>query len=61
MIDNFGSGNQQDHIYSTGLSVHTEDVEETLDALGYTWEQIMADKRLLHGLKMAQKKITGQG
>ena len=40
---------------------YTEDVEETLDALGYTWEQIMADKRLLHGLKMAQKKITGQG
>lgn len=39
---------------------YTEDVEETLDALGYTWEQIMADKRLLHGLKMAQKKITGQ-
>ena len=23
VIDNFGSGNQQDHIYSTGLSVHT--------------------------------------
>lgn len=39
---------------------YTEDVEETLDALGYTWEQIMADKRLLHGLKMVQKKITGQ-
>ena len=45
------------------ITVHLEacsDVEETLDALGYTWEQIMADKRLLHGLKMAQKKITGQ-
>lgn len=39
---------------------YTEDVEETLDALGYTLEQILEDRRLLHGLKMAQEKITGR-
>lgn len=29
--------------------------------LGTHGSRFMADKRLLHGLKMAQKKITGQG
>lgn len=39
---------------------YTEDVEETLDALGYTWEQIMADKRSLMDSKWPQKKIQGR-
>lgn len=34
----------------------TYDLEETLDALGLTIEQINADKRLLHGLQKARKK-----
>lgn len=40
---------------------YTGDVEETLDALGYTAEDIQADKRLLHGLEMACKTIIGRG
>lgn len=33
----------------------TYDYEETFDALGLTKEQVNADKRLLHGLKKAEK------
>lgn len=40
---------------------YTEDADETLEALGYTWEQVTADKRLLHGLEMAQKRILSRG
>ncbi len=36
---------------------YTGDLEETLDALGYTWEEVCADKRLHHGLKIAIKKL----
>ena len=32
---------------------YTGDEEDTLDALGYTWEQIETDKRLKHGLEKA--------
>lgn len=31
----------------------TGDVEETLDAVGLTYEEVQADERLLHGLKKA--------
>ena len=34
----------------------TYDLEETLDALNLTTEQVNADKRLLHGLNKAEKK-----
>lgn len=37
-----------DHEYN-----YTKDYEETLDSLGYTWEQVQQDKRLLHGLEKA--------
>jgi hypothetical protein len=37
---------------------YTEDFEETLDALGYTWEQIQADSRLKHGLEKAAARFT---
>lgn len=33
----------------------TYELDETLDALGLTAEQVNADKRLLHGLKKAEK------
>lgn len=33
----------------------TYDLEDTLDALGMTYEQVNADARLLHGLKKAIK------
>lgn len=36
---------------------YTGDAEGALDALGYTWEQIEADKRLKHGFEKAAKKI----
>lgn len=36
---------------------YTGELEETLDALGYTVEDINADKRLLHGLNRAAKEI----
>lgn len=45
-----------DHEYG-----YTGDAEDTLEALGYTWEQVTADKRLLHGLEMAQKRLLGRG
>lgn len=41
-----------DHEYG-----YTWDLEDTLDALGYTMEQIEADKRLSHGLKKAVATI----
>lgn len=45
-----------DHEYG-----YTGDAEDTLEALGYTWEQVTADKRLLRGLEMAQKRLLGRG
>ena len=33
----------------------TYDLEDTLNALGFTIEEINADKRLLHGLKKAKQ------
>lgn len=39
---------------------YTGELEETLDALGYTVEDINADKRLLRGLNMAAKEIMGR-
>lgn len=41
-----------DHEYG-----YTREVEETLDELGYTWEQVQADNRLLHALKKAVQKF----
>ena len=43
-----------DHEYG-----YTEEADETLNALGYTWEQVTADKRLMRGLEMAQKRLLG--
>lgn len=45
-----------DHEYG-----YTGDVEDTLDALAYTAEDIQADKRLAHGLERACKAIMGRG
>lgn len=45
----------RDHEYS-----YTMDVEETLDALGYTAEDIRADGRLARGLAKAQQAILGR-
>ena len=39
---------------------YTGELEETLDALGYTLEDINADKRLLRGLNRATKEIMGR-
>lgn len=39
---------------------YTGELEETLDALGYTLEDINADKRLLRGLNRAAKEIMGR-
>lgn len=39
---------------------YTGELEETLDALGYTVEDINADKRLLCGLNRAAKEIMGR-
>ena len=36
---------------------YTGDAESTLDALGYTWEEVCADSRLLHGFEKATSKI----
>ena len=41
-----------DHEYG-----YTGDDDDTLDALGYTMEQVMADKRLLHGFEKARRVI----
>lgn len=45
-----------DHEYG-----YTGEYEDTLDAVGYTWEEVQADKRLLHGLEKAAQKIMGRG
>lgn len=37
---------------------YTRDPEDTLDALGYTMEQVLADARLLRGFTKARKKIV---
>ena len=48
------------HMFLYELANHeyciTFDLEETLDALDLTMEQINADKRLLHGLRKAEKE-----
>ena len=38
----------------------TMDLSETLDALGYTPEDIQADPRLSHGLERARLEILGR-
>lgn len=35
---------------------YTHDISDTLDSLDLTIEQVNADKRLLHGLKLAKKR-----
>ena len=45
-----------DHEYG-----YTGDADDTLDALGYTMEQVRADKRLLHGFEKARKVILEGG
>lgn len=39
---------------------YTGDTEDTLDALGYTYEDIEKDKRLAAGLRKACKQIQGE-
>lgn len=39
---------------------YTEDLEDTLDVLGYTMEEIEADKRLTKGLEKAIEVIRGR-
>ena len=39
---------------------YTMDLSETLDALGYTPEDIQADPRLSHGLERARLEILGR-
>lgn len=36
---------------------YTGEYEDTLEALGYTWEQVQTDSRLKHGLNKAAAKI----
>lgn len=38
---------------------YTGDAEDTLDALGYTWEDIENDDRLKRGFQLAVEKIGG--
>ena len=45
-----------DHEYG-----YTGDSEDTLDALGYTMEQVQADARLLRGFQRACTTIMGRG
>ena len=45
-----------DHEYG-----YTGDADDTLDALGYTMEQVRADKRLLRGFEKARKVILERG
>lgn len=45
-----------DHEYG-----YTGDSEDTLDALGYTMEQVRADKRLLCGFEKARREILERG
>lgn len=37
--------------------MYTMTSDDTLDALGFTWDEINADPRLSHGLKKAKKHI----
>lgn len=39
---------------------YTKDYAETLDALGYTLEEVQADKRLIHGLEKAARRLIGR-
>ncbi len=39
---------------------YTGDAEDTLDALGYTWEQIEADEHFKRGFEKATKKIMSE-
>lgn len=41
-----------DHEYG-----YTRCYEDTLEALGFTWEQVTGDDRLLHGLEKASKQF----
>lgn len=43
-----------DHEYG-----YTGNPEETLDALGYTWEQVLEDARLLRGFEKGHNRIIG--
>ena len=45
-----------DHEYG-----YTGDADDTLDALGYTMEQVRADKRLLRGFEKARRAILERG
>lgn len=45
-----------DHEYG-----YTGDADDTLDALGYTMEQVRADKRLLRGFEKARRVILERG
>lgn len=36
---------------------YTGDYDDTLEALGYTWEQVQADEKLKHGFEKAMSKI----
>lgn len=38
---------------------YTGDAEDTLDALGYTWDDVQNDDRLKHGFQLAVTKIGG--
>ena len=40
---------------------YTRDTEDTLDALGYTMEQVQADARLMHGFEKARRAIWERG
>lgn len=39
---------------------YTGEYDETLEAVGFTLEQVQADERLRHGLEKAAKKIMGR-
>lgn len=45
-----------DHEYG-----YTGEYDDTLDALGYTLEQVQADERLRNGLERAAKRLIGRG
>lgn len=39
---------------------YTYDLEDTLDALEFTYEQVMSSPTLKHGLELAQKEVLGK-
>lgn len=39
---------------------YTQDASDALDALGYTAEEVVADKRLNRGIALAHQKIMGR-